>query len=137
MKTPGHGRKYVGIVEEDEEDQVDETRRDGDQDDGVDVEDDPTDGDDMGRSKILLEEEAGHVDHKVERVETHHVVPDRWAGITNWSGDAEDVDVGHVDPPKHILHHLMSSCWRLSNLASGLPTVLAVCVGVLLQLLLV
>ena len=99
IKAPAHNDKDVRIVEKYEENQVDETGPDGDQDDGVDVEDDPADRDDIRRPEILLKEEGGHVDNKVKGIEADHVVADCGTGITNWAGDAEHVDIRHVDRP--------------------------------------
>ena len=115
-ETPAHNNKDVGIVEEDEEDEIEETSSNSNPDDGVDVEDDPADGDNIRRPKILLKEEGGHVDNKVEGVETNHIVSDRGTGVANRPGNAEDVDVGHVDPPRQILHQLAYSRWWLSYL---------------------
>ena len=95
--APTQDDKDVQIVEEDEEDQVDQTSNDGDQDDDVDVEDDSIDRDDICRPEILYEEEGGHVDDEVKRVQTDHIVADRWTGVSNGTGDAEDVDIRHVD----------------------------------------
>ena len=116
IKAPAHNDKDVRIVEEGEEEQVHQTGNDGDEDDRVDVEDISTNCDHICRPEILYEEEGSHVNDEVERVETDHIVPDRRAGVADGMGDAEDVDIRHVDRPRHILHHLATRCWWLCNL---------------------
>ena len=85
----------------------------GNEDDDVDVKDDSPDRYHICRPKILYEEEGGHANNEMKRVETDQIVSECHNNVTDGTGNAEDVDVRHVDRPRHISHHLLTRCWWL------------------------
>ena len=91
------------IVEDCKKDQVCNPCEDCREDNVVVVEDVTSYRDHVSVGEIPLEDQRGHVDDEVERVDADHEVPVRRRVPAKWAAEAEHVGVRYVDCPGRFL----------------------------------